>query len=205
MNGSARPVLDVSELPTIGFGTRAPLWWGQFWMLSIESTIFLLLFASYFYVRLGFSAWPPPGIQAPNLFWPTVNLGLLLLSCIPMQQASKAAKRRDSKRAALLLGLAIVMCFGILGIRWQELLQFNFKWSTDIYGSFVWCLAGLHTMHMIADTMQSCVLLWIVLSGRMGEKQILGIEVDGLYWYFVVAVWVPVYLLIYIYPQVLRG
>ena len=32
----ARSIIDVSRLPTIGFGPQAPLWWGQVGLVAIE-------------------------------------------------------------------------------------------------------------------------------------------------------------------------
>ena len=66
--------LDVSYLPDIAFGSRAPLWWGQVGMMAIESTIIAIIVAAYFYVRIGFSVWPPPNIAPPDLGLATVIL-----------------------------------------------------------------------------------------------------------------------------------
>ena len=43
-----RPVLDVSHLPTVAFGTRSLTWWGVMGMMAIEGTVFVLMIASYF-------------------------------------------------------------------------------------------------------------------------------------------------------------
>ena len=55
-------------------------------------------------------------------------------------------------------------------------------------------------MHVIADTVESMVVLAIFVTGNIGAKQQLGSKLDGLYWYWVTAVWVPLYLLIFVYP-----
>ena len=31
----SRTAIDVSALPTSGFDTRAPIWWGNLWMIVI--------------------------------------------------------------------------------------------------------------------------------------------------------------------------
>lgn len=193
--------VDVSGLPTIAVGVRAPLWWGQALMMTIESTIFANLIAAYFYVRIGFAHWPPPNEAKPDLFIPTLGLLILLISVPPMVWSGSAAEKHDRRGALLGLLLNLACCFAFLGVRWIELVRLDIKWNSDIYGSFVWCLLGLHTMHVIADTAQSCVMLGTLLARRVGEKQILGFRVDGQYWYFVVAIWIPIYLVVYIYPR----
>jgi cytochrome c oxidase subunit I+III len=80
-----------------------------------------------------------------------------------------------------------------------------FKWNTDIYGSFVWTMLVLHTMHVIADGTQTLVVIAIVLFRKVHEKQLLGIKVDGLYWFFVAGAYVPVFLVVYVYPALLKG
>jgi hypothetical protein len=39
--------LDVSHLPTTGFGPRMTLWWGMIVFIAIESTVFAMLIVSY--------------------------------------------------------------------------------------------------------------------------------------------------------------
>ncbi|HEV7518004.1 MAG TPA: hypothetical protein VGR07_17025, partial [Thermoanaerobaculia bacterium] len=58
----AMAVLDVSELPTVVFGSRAPLWWGLIGMIAIESTMFALLVVTYYYLRGNAQVWPPHGV-----------------------------------------------------------------------------------------------------------------------------------------------
>ena len=125
---------------------------------------------------------------------------ILLVSCIPLYLSSKAVMKVQIKRAAFMTALNIVLAMVFLIIRTIEFNRLNFKWTTDVYGSFVWILMGLHTMHVISDTIESMVFLAILMSGRVGGKQQLGVTMDGLYWYWLVAVWVPLYLLIFVYP-----
>lgn len=196
--------LDVSYLPDSAFGSRAPLWWGQVAMMTIETTILAIIVAAYFYVRLGFSVWPPPNIAPPDLGLASVNLAILLASCFPMYLASEAIKTGNVRRGTLMTVLNIVMALAFLLIRTIELNRWNFKWTTDIYGSLVWTLVVLHTMHVIGDTIESMVFVGVLLSGRVGAKQQLGSTMDSLYWYWVVAVWIPLYLLIFVYPALTK-
>ena len=202
---TARFDIDASRLPDIAFGIKAPIWWGQLWMMAIESTIFLILIAAYFYTRMGFSVWPPPRDPTPGLLLPTLNLVVLALSCLPMRWSGKAGVRERIGAAAFWLAVGAAMAIGALAIRWYELAALQFKWNTDVYGSYVWSLLGLHTLHLIADTVESLVILLVLGFGRVGGKQQQALEVDGLYWYFVVGAYFPLYLLIYVYPRLLKG
>src|SRR3954452_15114408 len=92
--------IDVSQLPDYDISNNAPLWWGQALLAAIEGSLFLMLVAMYFYLRLSVDMWPPPGTQLPHLAKPTLALLPLLLSCIGSYWASQGAKK-DSRRQML--------------------------------------------------------------------------------------------------------
>ena len=193
--------IDVSALPTIEHGPSAPLFWGQILMICIEGTVFALLVAAYFYLRIGFENWPLPNEKPHDWQIPTLGLFFLLASVPPMIWAGEASKKHDRFGTFWGTVLNLVCVVAFLICRWAELVHLDFKWNTDVYGSLVWTFLGLHTMHACADGVQTLVMLAILVRKKAGEKQILGFEMDGLYWYFVVASWVPLYFLIYIYPM----
>jgi heme/copper-type cytochrome/quinol oxidase subunit 3 len=62
---------------------------------------------------------------------------------------------------------------------------------------------GLHTGHLITDFADSLVLLWFALRGPFDGKRFVDIFENAIYWYFVVASWVAIYLLLYVVPRVL--
>ena len=99
---STRAVIDVSELPHHEFDTYDPVWWGNNLLLAIETSMFAILIATYFYLRQNFVTWPPPHSESPpylfepvpRLLLPTINLAVIILSVLPMAWADAAARRR---------------------------------------------------------------------------------------------------------------
>ena len=73
--------LDVSGLPDYDISAQSPLFLGQFMMCVIEGSMFSILIATYFYLRLGVDVWPPPGVRPPNLTVATWALLPLVASC----------------------------------------------------------------------------------------------------------------------------
>ena len=49
--------------PPYDISSKAPLWWGQLLMCLIEGSMFCILIAMYFYMRLSVDVWPPPGVE----------------------------------------------------------------------------------------------------------------------------------------------
>ena len=72
--------LDVSHLKPYDISSQSPLWWGQFMIAFIEGTMFCILIAAYFYVRLRVDVWPPPGDQYPPRLMPTASTSAVVMS-----------------------------------------------------------------------------------------------------------------------------
>jgi heme/copper-type cytochrome/quinol oxidase subunit 3 len=189
--------LDVSELPPFSISADAPLWWGQFWMGIIECTLFAMMIAMYFYVRLSVDMWPLPGDQLPHTLLPTIALAPLALSVVASWWASEGAKqnRRGAMIGGLVLNLLLAGLF--LALRIVEWHSFNFEWKADIFGSIVWTILGLHTADMVGDMGFTLVLICIIISGRYAEMQRLGVHVDSIVWYLLAGAWFPMYVIIY--------
>lgn len=201
MNGA---VIDVRPLPNLVSGSRAPIWWGIVLLLAIESTVFGTLIASYFYLRIGEPQWPPPGVEAPKLLLPTVNTLVLLASSIPMFLADRGVTRGRLGRVRWGLASALVLAVVFLALKVVEYSAVPYAWDDHAYGSIVWLIVGFHSAHVISLVLKTIVMLVLAWRGYFNEKRTLGVQVNGLYWHFVVAVWVPLYVVLYWAPRLLE-
>ncbi|MCP1572716.1 cytochrome C oxidase subunit III [Herbaspirillum rubrisubalbicans] len=192
--------LDVSHLPTFGFGPASTTWWATLGLILIESTVFALGMASYFYLRGQSPAWPPSGVP-PDLLWGSLNTLVMLLSCLPNYFASRAAKRFERQRVRRWLLLCLLFSLLFLGGRVGEFAALNVGWSDNAYGSITWMLLGLHTVHLVTDTFDSLVLTLLFFTGPLESKRYVDVSENGDYWYFVVASWLVLYVVIYWGPR----
>jgi heme/copper-type cytochrome/quinol oxidase subunit 3 len=177
------------------------MWWGTLGMVAIESTMFGLVIASYFYLRTRSPEWPPAGIAPPGLTWGTVTTILLLLSAVPNELTKRAAERVDL--GATRLWMVICMIFGIAFavVRAFEFTTLNVMWTRNAYGSIVWLLLGLHTTHIITDIIDTGVLMALMFIGPIEERRFVDVSENSVYWYFVVLIWLPIYGVIYWGPR----
>jgi cytochrome c oxidase subunit III len=76
-----------------------------------------------------------------------------------------------------------------------------YSWSDHAYGSIVWLIAGFHSLHVISLVLKSLLVAVIAWRGYFDEHRYLGVEVNGIYWHFVVLVWVPLYVVLYWGPR----
>jgi cytochrome c oxidase subunit III len=194
-------LLDVSGLPSYRYSHHSLMWWGLAGMMAIEGMAFAIALGVYFYLWSQAPQWPL-STPAPELRWGTLNLMVLLASVLPNHWAKRAGE--DGNDPAIRLWLLAGSLFGLalLGIRALELGSLNCRWDSDAYGSAVWMLLGLHTVHLatdVYDTIVLAVLFWLP-KPREGKRHV-DVSENALYWYFVVLSWIPIYAVIYWVPR----
>jgi cytochrome c oxidase subunit III len=198
---NATAALDVSGLPEFGFGHRSLLWWGTICLMAIEGTAFALTVAAYIYLKGRVPHWPP-GFAAPRLIWGTTNLVILLASAVPNQLAKKAAEHFDVRGVQIWMVVCMVFALSFNIVRAFEFTALNVWWDSNAYGSIVWALLGMHTVHVITDFADSLVLTILFFTGPVDEHRFVDISENAMYWYFVVLAWIPIYAVIYLASRV---
>jgi cytochrome c oxidase subunit III len=208
---TANKTIDVSSLPKVEWDWKSPLWWANTLMLIIETAMFGILFASYFYVRMNFDVWPPPQVNiapanydtAPDLLPGTINTLWLALSCVPAFLLDRAARRLDTKAIRLWLAILISAGLASIGIRFVEFHHLHFGWDDNAYASVIWMLLGMHLMHLIIATMEAAVMATRAFRGPVDEKHAVDISTTPVYWGWVVGTWIFIYAVVYFGARVL--
>jgi cytochrome c oxidase subunit III len=204
-----RPIIDVSDLPETELDHRSAIWWANLLLLAIETTMFALLVGGYFYLRGNFTQWPPPHIAGPMAYFdpvpalllPTINLGVLLLSVAPMVWADRGALHMQTRPVCRGLMVCIALGVVIIALRAREFSALRFRWDDNAYGSIVWTIVAMHLLHVIVATSElALMLVWILRKG-MDEKHARDVRVTAVYWYWVVGVWVPLYVIVFQGPR----
>ena len=202
---AGRRVLDVSLLPDSAWDSRAPQWWGNTLLILIESTTILLLLVAYFYIRRNFGEWPPvqsntvPPLYhpVPDLLASTIDLVLIVLSCIPMYLTDMAARRKDRKGVTIGLWLMFAVTLVLIGLRFWEFFGVHFRWDENAYGSIVWTILGTHLTYLLATSAEFLIMvLWVMRHG-IDKKHGLDVTLAGGYWYWAAGTWVAIYAVVY--------
>jgi cytochrome c oxidase subunit III len=194
--------VDLAPLPTHGFGHRALTWWGEIAFFMIEGTAFLMAVAAYFFLMNQEQLWPPPPFPPPDLLAGTLFTLLILLSEIPNSIAKHAAEHGELRKLRRLLILHGVIGLVLLALRGWEFASLNVLWSDNAYGSIIWALLLLHTIHFITDWVDTLVLAGLMHGSHGVEgRRFVDCAENSMYWRFVWLSWLPLYVLIYWLPR----
>jgi heme/copper-type cytochrome/quinol oxidase subunit 3 len=200
---SPAAVLDVSRLPTLASGKRSPQWWGMFWLVIIESVVFALFIATYFYLRFLSEHWPPAGEKLPEIVLPTINTFILIGSSLAIAWGDGRLTKHGDQRG-MIVGVAVSALLGALFVilKVVEYHDTEYYWDSHAYGSIVWTIIFFHSSHVASVVMKAAVVLALGLRGHFTKYRHIGLQINGLYWHFVVGIWIPLYFTIYITPRI---
>jgi cytochrome c oxidase subunit III len=205
---STRPILDVSDLPHHDFDTVDPVWWGNNGLLAIETSMFVILIVTYFYLRQNFTEWPPPIAlmtapldPLPDVGVATANAALLVFSIMPIVLVDLCARRDYRLGAQVGLIICLICGAGAILLRTFEFPAVKFRWDSNAYGSAVWFLLGMHLFHLITLTLETVLLTIWAFTRKFDLKHRLDMTALAVYWYWVVAIWLLVYWVVYWSPR----
>lgn len=197
---TTRAVTDVSALKDYGFGPSTLSWWCVVGFMLIEGMGFVLAIGAYYYLLPNENVWPPTA-PVPPLLWSTVFAVLGVLSEAPNVLTKRAAQRLDLQ--GVRVGLTVVILFGLamLVVRWFEFDALNVLWQRSAYGSIVWAILILHTVHTLTDVYDSIVLWAIAYFKPFDGRKFSDASDNAMYWHFIVWSWAVLYFVVYWTPR----
>jgi cytochrome c oxidase subunit 3 len=187
-------------LPVGSIGSQASGFFGVWWVIITEASLFVYLLFSYAYCAMQFPGrWPPSG--PPELGLASADTLILILSSIAVALGEHAIKR--GRRARLTLGLAIGCTLGIVfvAIQLKEWASKGASLSSNLYYSFYFTTTGFHMAHVaIGVLILGALTIWSAL-GKFDAVRNSPVSIGALYWHFVDAVWIIVFTTYYIVPR----
>jgi cytochrome c oxidase subunit I+III len=197
-----RIVMDVSTLPDTVFGARDIMWWGTLGFVVIEGFTLVICTAAYLYLTQNFAAWPPENTPRPSLLVPTVQVVLMLASLPFMVWVQRAAKRFEFERVRMGLTIASAFVAVFSALRIVELVvSLNVRWDTNAYGSAQWLVVGSHATLLFIQAVEVIGVALMFWLAPVERKHFSDVADVAFYWYFMVVVWVPLYVLCFLLPR----
>ena len=201
-SASPRPTVDVSTLPSTTFGGMNLVWWGTLGFVVIEGFTLALCAVVWIYLAQNMSTWPPYGSALPDVIAPTLLVVVMLLSIPLMLWLRRSARARDFARVRLAVTLATGFSALFVTLRLVELTQsLNVWWDSNAYGSAQWLVVGAHGTLVAMQFIEVAGIALMFWFGDIEEKHFSDADDVAFYWLFVVASWIPLYGMCFLYPQ----
>jgi cytochrome c oxidase subunit III len=170
--------------------------------IGAEGMFFSGLLSAFLVFRTGSMVWPPPFQPRLPIVVTAVNTFILLCSSYTMHRALRAIRKGNAQ--GLMDWLAITALLGtiflsIQGFEWARLLQFGLTLSSSVYGAIFYTLIGCHAAHVFGAVVWLLIILVMAKNHRFTRERFVGVQVCGIYWYFVVALWPILFGVVYLY------
>jgi cytochrome c oxidase subunit 3/cytochrome o ubiquinol oxidase subunit 3 len=172
---------------------------GMACLILAEAAIFLIFVVAYIYY-IGKSLSGPTPAQVLEL--PIFGTICLLSSSITVHFAVSALRKQNLRGCTLNLAGTVLLgsIFLMTTAReWYHLIHDEgLTIQTNLFGTTYYSLVGLHATHVVVGLIMLLIALVLSLQSRVKEEHAEKLEVLSLYWHFVDAVWVVVFLVVYV-------
>jgi heme/copper-type cytochrome/quinol oxidase subunit 3 len=124
-----------------------------------------------------------------------------LFSSVTMAFAIKGLLKNNVKQYLSLLTVTSLLGLTFIVIK---LYEYHHKWgegltlTSSLFGNFYYTMTGLHVLHMTGGLIFNSYVFTQALRGRYNSVHHARAEYASLYWYFVDAVWMILFPLLYL-------
>jgi cytochrome c oxidase subunit 3 len=189
-----RPIERVPPIPSTRIAMVA--------LMTSELMLFAGLIGMYIVIRGSGAVWPPADQPRLPILVTTLNSLVLFGSLVPMTIALRAINRDDRTRAATALGITTALgtlFLAVQGFEWTRLVHHGLTLASSQYGAAFYVLIGCHAVHVLAAVLWLAIVTLLARGGRFTAKRHAGLEMCGIYWYFVSFLWAFLFPLVYLY------
>ena len=139
--------------------------------------------------------------ELPSAFF--ISTLVILISSITYHFAKKAEEAGSKRNATAMLLLTLVLGLLFIGLQFYGFSQlvsrgYYFTGPTsNITMSFIFLIAMVHVVHVVAGLISLLVVLYRHLKGKYGPGSMLGMELGITFWHFLGILWL--YLILFMY------
>jgi heme/copper-type cytochrome/quinol oxidase subunit 3 len=161
---------------------------------------FATLFVCFLFLRQREPVWPPTGVVLPSLPLAAAGTGVLLVSSVLLHLAVGRGQRgaaglKSLWGGALLLGALFALLQTWL---WLDVWRAGFHADAGNYFGLFYMLTWFHGLHVLVGLV-ALAWVWVgILRGRIGVLRLSPAIGTALFWHFVDAVWVVLFLGIFV-------
>lgn len=192
-----KPRPHAAEMKAAKRKAAKPLLW-----IGIVSIVMLFAgLTSAYVVRADNGNWLV--FQLPDIA--LMSTAIIVTSSLTLLIAQRAVKKGNLRVTAIGLFITLLLGFAFFYTQleaWRQLTAQGIYFigtASNAAGSFLYLIAALHLAHMIGGLIALSVSLTKTLLKKYSSADYLGIELTAIYWHFLDALWVYLFLFLYFY------
>jgi heme/copper-type cytochrome/quinol oxidase subunit 3 len=173
------------------------------WTFLGSEFLFFGAFVSAYLLYLDTTA-SGPGVEIFDIPFTSVSSFVLLMSSLTMVLAHHAHTQRDMRRMRLWILATAGQGMVFLGGQIFEFTVFyreGLVLTESPFASSFFVLTGFHGLHVFVGIMLLLGLYALSITGKVKPNQDLKTEMIGLYWHFVDIIWVVIFTVVYLIPD----
>jgi cytochrome c oxidase subunit III len=168
-------------------------------LILTESAFFSIFVVAYiFYLGKSLIGPFPKDVLSP----PIINTICLLSSSITIVLAIRSLRAGALRTFAIWWFVTFALGLEFLigtAMEWRHLIyRDGLTIRTNLFGTTYYSLVGLHALHVTVGLLLILLVLILTMCGYMNERHVERTDVLSWYWHFVDAVWVVVFLTVYV-------
>ena len=168
-------------------------------LILTESAFFSIFVVAYiFYLGKSLTGPFPKDVLSP----PILNTICLLSSSITIVLAIRALRAKSIRAFAIWWFVTFALGLEFLtgtALEWHRLIYNDgLTIRTNLFGTTYYSLVGLHALHVTIGLLLILLVLILTMCGYMNERHVERTDVLSWYWHFVDAVWIVVFLSVYV-------
>lgn len=175
--------------------------WAMYTVIATEFSLFVCLFASYYYLGSNKTQWPVD--KPPKMHLALIMLGVLLTSSVVLHWGEKQVKLARHGAARIAISLTALIGLVFMGL---QSLEYRDHWKTltpfsDSYGSIFYTITSFHALHVVVGILLLGYVAALPRYGPTVAPPYRPYRTVALYWHFVDLVWIFIVVLLYLVPN----
>jgi cytochrome c oxidase subunit 3 len=171
---------------------------GMVVFLASWAMLFASLFFAYGLVRSHAPEWPPPDLPRLPLLVPGLNTLVALGASLALERAGRAVTPRAVTSRLVLAATLGAAFLALQAVVWSSLWREGLHLDGGPYPSAFYALTGLHAAHVLVGLLALGWLAWRAARGAIGQRQRTPLRLWTMYWHFVGAMWLILYVTVYL-------
>jgi len=167
-------------------------------LIAAEASIFTIFVVAYlFYIGKSLSGPKPKDVLHAPIFLSVCLLSSSLTVHLAVRRLAAGNMGAFARHWSLTIVLGGIFLVGTTR-EWAHLIRDGLTIDTNLFGTSYYSLVGLHAFHVTMGLLALSTVMLFYFAGALRRDHAERLEILSMYWHFVDAVWVVVFLVVYV-------